>query len=111
MAEPVGPLTKLRAHAGAFDERFRAVGAWQLRWFLQVWGARPLFARAPKGRSLLPYKEGKAASSFTVIGSPACTVFRKYAPIRFFVLKILNKFSMPSARVFGEQRNQGVRLA
>jgi hypothetical protein len=69
-------------------------------------GARPLFARAPESISLLPYREGKAASSFTAIGSPACTVFKQCDSKGFFVLKILKeKLSMPSARVFVEQRN------
>ena len=69
-------------------------------------GARPLFAHAPEGLVLLPYREGKAASSFMAIGSPACTVSKQCDSKGFFVLKILKeKISMPSARVFGEQRN------
>jgi hypothetical protein len=79
-------------------------------------GARPIFARAPKGCVLLPYWEGKAASSVTVIGSPACTVILYCEKIGFFCLKILKKNAatvygrevrVPPAGVFEDKRNGG----
>lgn len=40
---------------------------------------------------LLPYREGKAASSVTAIGAPACTVDVLCESFSFFCLKILKK--------------------
>ena len=42
---------------------------------------------------LLPYREGKTASSVTAIGSPACTVNVVCDSFGFFCLKILKKTS------------------
>ncbi|WP_069298850.1 hypothetical protein [Neptunicoccus sediminis] len=69
--------------------------------------ARPLFARAPAILTLLPYREGKAASTFTAIGSPACTAESFCDRNGFNVLKILKEnFAglgrrTPPAGVFG----------
>jgi hypothetical protein len=66
--------------------------------------ARPSFARTPESGSLLPYREGKAASTFTAIGSSACTAESECASNSFNVLKIpknlYSKFSVPPAAVF-----------
>jgi hypothetical protein len=66
--------------------------------------ARPSFARIPKSGSLLPYREGKAASTFTVIGSSACSAFEVCDSNGFNVLKIPENseanFKVPSAKVF-----------
>jgi hypothetical protein len=94
MAEPVEIVAKISALRGARDERLRAQGA------------RPLFARAPESVSLLPYREGKAASTFTAIGSSACTVGLVCDSFSFFCLNIIKeKVSMPSARVFMDKRS------
>ena len=73
--------------------------------------ARPSFARTPESGSLLPYREGKAASSVTAIGSPACTASLVCDSFGFFCLKILKKIPMPSARVLWDKRNGEVRFA
>lgn len=74
-------------------------------------GAQPCLARAPESFQLLPYREGKAASKFTAIGSPACTVPTGFDSNSFKVLKILKKTLTtckalagwePPAGVFGE---------
>lgn len=69
--------------------------------------ARPLFAHAPAIVTLLPYREGKAVSTFTAIGSPACAAGPVCNGNGFNVLKILKrnpvmaKGGTPPAGVFG----------
>ena len=75
ISEPVGGPRSSRGQRGVRRDR----------------GARPSFARAPEARMLLPYREGKAASFFTVIGAPACTVERAWNRKCFFFLKILKE--------------------
>ena len=79
-----------------------------LHWVAHDRGARPSFARAPEARMLLPYREGKAASTFTAIGAPACTAFKLCGPNSFNVLNILKKLPTTRAGLTGGAPPAGV---